>query len=436
MNFSHGTHEGHRKNLETARELEKEFGRPVGMLADLQGPKNRIGKFKDDRIEVRAGHKIKFDLDSAPGDESRVYLPHPEVIAAMKAGDEILLDDGKVRAKIMEKGKDYLIGEIIAGSKLSNNKGFNIPGVIVPMPALTDKDRVDLDAALEMGADWIAQSFVQTAADVAETRKIIDGRAALMAKIEKPSALKYFTDILKYCDGIMLARGDLGVEIPSEDVPSVQKKIVRETRDAGKPIIVATQMLESMIDNPRPTRAEASDVATAVYDGADAVMLSAETAAGQYPLESVSIMDRICHSTENDDTYHAIMRSNHPQTEMDASDSITVAATNVARDIKAVCIANYTTSGGTTWRTARQRPEVPILSLTQNLATARKLTLSYGVQPAHMPLISSFSETVEWATKLAKEKGLAKSGERIVLTAGVPFGTPGSTNVLRIAWVE
>jgi pyruvate kinase len=436
MNFSHGTHEAHRKNLETARELEKEFGRPIGMLADLQGPKNRIGKFKDDRIEVRAGHKIKFDLDSTPGDESRVYLPHPEVIAAMKPGDEILLDDGKVRAKIMEKGKDYLIGEIIAGSKLSNNKGFNIPGVIVPMPALTDKDRVDLDAALEMGADWIAQSFVQTAADVAETRKIIDGRAALMAKIEKPSALTYFTDILKYCDGIMLARGDLGVEIPSEDVPSVQKEIVRETRDAGKPIIVATQMLESMIDNPRPTRAEASDVATAVYDGADAVMLSAETAAGQYPLESVSIMDRICHSTENDDTYHAIMRSNHPQTEMDASDSITVAATNVARDIKAVCIANYTTSGGTTWRTARQRPEVPILSLTQNLATARKLTLSYGVQPAHMPLISSFSETVEWATKLAKEKGLAKSGERIVLTAGVPFGTPGSTNVLRIAWVE
>lgn len=436
MNFSHGTHEGHRKNLETARELEKEFGRPIGMLADLQGPKNRIGKFKDDRIEVRAGHKIKFDLDSAPGDESRVYLPHPEVIAAMKAGDEILLDDGKVRAKIIEKSKDYLIGEIIAGSKLSNNKGFNIPGVIVPMPALTDKDRVDLDAALEMGADWIAQSFVQTAADVAETRKIIDGRAALMAKIEKPSALTYFSDILKYCDGIMLARGDLGVEIPSEDVPSVQKKIVRETRDAGKPIIVATQMLESMIDNPRPTRAEASDVATAVYDGADAVMLSAETAAGQYPVESVSIMDRICHSTENDDTYHAIMRSNHPQTEMDASDSITVAASNVARDIKAVCIANYTTSGGTTWRTARQRPEVPILSLTQNIATARKLTLSYGVQPAHMPLIGSFSETVEWATKLAKEKGLAKSGERIVLTAGVPFGTPGSTNVLRIAWVE
>lgn len=436
MNFSHGTHEAHRKNLETARALEKEFGRPIAMLADLQGPKNRIGKFKNDRIEVSEGDKIRFDLDETPGDETRVCLPHPEVIAAMKPGSEILLDDGKVRAKILEQGKDYLLAEIMAGSKLSNNKGFNIPGVIIPMQALTDKDRVDLDAALDMGADWIAQSFVQTAADVAETKQIIAGRAALMAKIEKPSALEYFTEILAHCDGIMLARGDLGVEIPPEEVPSVQKRIVRQTRDAGKPIIVATQMLESMIDNPRPTRAEASDVATAVYDGTDAVMLSAETAAGQYPVESVAIMDRICQSTETDETYLGIIRSNHPQTEMDASDSITVAAATVARDIGAVCIANYTTSGSTTLRTARQRPEVPILSLSQNLSTTRKLTLSYGVHPVHMPEISSFAETVEWATKLAKENNLAKKGERIVLTAGVPFGQSGSTNVLRIATVE
>ena len=436
MNFSHGTHEAHAKNMETARLLEKEFGRPIGVLADLQGPKNRIGKFKNDRIDVKEGHIIRFDLDTALGDESRVCLPHPEVIQCMKAGSEILLDDGKVRVRIKEQGKDYLIGEVMAGSKLSNNKGFNIPGVIIPVPALTDKDRIDLDAALAMGADWIAQSFVQTAADVAETKKIINGRAALMAKIEKPSALTYFAEILQHCDGIMLARGDLGVEIPPEEVPSVQKRIVRQTRDAGKPIIVATQMLESMIDNPRPTRAEASDVATAVYDGADAVMLSAETAAGKYPIESVAIMDRICHSTESDETYHGIMLSNHPQTEMDSSDAITVAAAAVARDIKAVCIANYTTSGGTTMRTSRQRPEVPILSLTQNIATARRLTLAYGVEPIHITDVSSFAETVERATKLAAEKGYAKKGERIVLTAGVPFGTPGSTNVLRIAWVE
>ena len=436
MNFSHGTHDAHEKNLKTARALEKDYGRPIGMLADLQGPKNRIGKFKNDRIDVAEGHKIRFDLDDAPGDESRVCLPHPEVIAAMRPGSEILLDDGKVRAVILEQGKDYLLAEIKAGSKLSNNKGFNIPGVIIPMPALTDKDRIDLDAALAMGADWVAQSFVQTAADVAEAREIIGGRAALMAKIEKPSALEFFGDILKHVDGIMLARGDLGVEIPPEDVPAVQKRIVRQTRDAGKPIIVATQMLESMIDAPRPTRAEASDVATAVYDGADAVMLSAETAAGKYPVESVAIMDRICHATENDEAYRGIIRSNHPQTEMDASDSITVAAANVARDIHAVCIANYTTSGGTTLRTARQRPDVPILSLSQKLETTRRLTLSYGVQPVHMVEINSFAETVEWATKLAHEKGLAKKGDRIVLTAGVPFGQSGSTNVLRIATVE
>ncbi|MFA7457045.1 MAG: pyruvate kinase [Micavibrio sp.] len=281
MNFSHGTHEAHRKNLETARAMEKEYGRPIGILADLQGPKNRIGKFVGDGITFTEGHKIRFDLDATPGDERRVCLPHPEVIGVMKVGDEILLDDGKVRVRVLKKGGDFLECEVIAGSKLSNNKGFNIPGVIIPVPALTEKDRVDLDAALEMGADWIAQSFVQTAADVKETSRIINGRAWLMAKIEKPSALEYFDEILKHCDGIMLARGDLGVEIPAEEVPRVQKRIVRQTRDAGKPIIVATQMLESMIESPRPTRAEASDVATAVYDGADAVMLSAETAAGE-----------------------------------------------------------------------------------------------------------------------------------------------------------
>lgn len=436
LNFSHGTHADHKERLDMIRSLEKEFNRPVGIIADLQGPKNRIGKFKNDRIDVHAGMIMRFDLDKSPGDETRVCLPHPEVIAVMKPGSEILLDDGKVRVQITEQGPDYLVGIVMAGVKLSNNKGFNVPGVYIPVPALTEKDRIDLDAALDMGVDWVAQSFVQRPEDVAEARKIINGRAALMAKIEKPQALECFAEILDHVDGIMLARGDLGVEIPPEEVPAVQKRIVRQTRDAGKPIIVATQMLESMIDSPRPTRAEASDVATAVYDGADAVMLSAETAAGSYPVESVSIMDRICVSTERDETYVAIMRSNHPQTEMDSSDAITVAAATVARNIKAACIANYTTSGGTTLRTARQRPEMPILSLTQNIATARKLTLSYGVEPIYITDVKSFAETVDKVTKLAAEKGYAKSGERIVLTAGVPFGTPGSTNVLRIAWVE
>ncbi len=436
MNFSHGTHEAHAKNLATARALEKEFGRPVAVLADLQGPKNRIGKFVNGSIEVKAGHIMRFDLDATPGDETRVCLPHPEVIAVMKPGSDILLDDGKVRVTIKEQGKDYLIGEVIAGSKLSNNKGFNVPGVFIPGAALTDKDRVDLDAALAMGVDWVAQSFVQRPEDVAETKKIIAGRAALMAKIEKPSAVELMAEILDHVDGIMLARGDLGVEIPPEDVPAVQKRIVRMTRYAGKPIIVATQMLESMIDNPRPTRAEASDVATAVYDGADAVMLSAETASGQYPLEAVSIMDRILQRTESDPTYRAIMNADQPKTENDASDAITVAATHVAHDINAKAIVTYTTSGSTALRCVRQRPAIPILCLSQNESTARRLMLSYGVRAFHVQEISTFAETVTLATKLAAEHDYAKKTERIVITAGVPFGTPGSTNVLRVAWVE
>lgn len=436
MNFSHGTHEAHAKNLATVRAMEKEYGRPIGVIADLQGPKNRIGKFKNDSIEVREGMKMRFDLDTAPGDETRVNLPHPEVIGVMKPGSEILLDDGKVRVRIDEQEKDYLVGTILAGSKLSNNKGFNVPGVIIPVPPLTDKDRKDLDAALAMGVDWVAQSFVQRPEDVAETRKIIAGRAALMAKIEKPSAVEMMEQILDHVDGIMLARGDLGVEIPPEDVPAVQKKIVRQVRNAGKPIIVATQMLESMIDNPRPTRAEASDVATAVYDGTDAVMLSAETAAGKYPVESVSIMSKICERTEADPAYRKIMEGSHPRTEEDASDAITVAATHVAHDIKAACIVNYTTSGSTTLRTARQRPALPILSLSQNEATGRRLMLSYGVTSFHVKLVSTFAETVQIATQLVKENNYAEKGQRIVLTAGVPFGTPGSTNVLRVAWIE
>lgn len=433
LNFSHGCHQDHRKNVETARALETEFGRPVALLADMQGPKLRIGKFKNDSIEIAKGMAFRFDLDTALGDETRVQLPHPEVIEAMDVGSEILLDDGKVRVCVTAKDKNGLDTEIMAGSKLSNNKGFNIPGVVLPIAALTEKDRIDLEAAIEMGVDWIAQSFVQKAEDVIEAQKLIKGRAALMAKIEKPSAVKCIKDIIDVVDGIMLARGDLGVEIPPEQVPAVQKRVVRQVRHAGKPVIVATQMLESMIDNARPTRAEASDVATAVYDGADAVMLSAETAVGNYPIEAVSIMNRICESTESDSNYRRIMNSDHPETEADPSDAITVAATHVASDIEAAAIVNYTTSGSTTLRTVRQRPDVPVLCLTQNMQTARRLVLSFGVRTLHVTDINSFAETVERAVELVKEHGFAQQGDKIVLTAGVPFGVSGTTNVLRIA---
>lgn len=436
LNFSHGSHEDHAARVKIIRELEREFATPVGILADMQGPKLRVGRFKNDAIALTAGQVIRFDLDTAPGDETRVNLPHPEIIAALEAGAFIFIDDGKVRARIVEKGKDFLIAEIVSGTKLSNNKGVNVPGTVLPIAALTPKDRRDLVAALDMGADWIAQSFVQLPEDVAEARKLIGGRAALLVKIEKPAALDHFTAILDLADGVMLARGDLGVEIPPEDVPTVQKRIVRQVRHAGKPIIVATQMLESMIENPAPTRAEASDVATAVFDGADAVMLSGETAAGKYPLEAVSIMDRICQRTEKDETYRRIIEADRLETEHIASDAITAAAHQVAHNVNAACIINYTTSGSTTLRTVRQRPAMPVLSLTQNLVTARRLCLSYGVRPMLVTDVETTSEAIRRAADFVKTVGLGKQGDRLVLTAGVPFGTPGSTNTLRVAWVE
>lgn len=436
LNFSHGTHSAHKNNVALIRKIEARHKRPIGILADMQGPKLRLGRFKDGAIELKKGMTLRLDLDDTPGDTRRITLPHPEIISAVSQGDTLMVDDGRVRLEITEKGDGFLSCTVIAGQKLSNNKGVNVPGVVLPIPALTDKDRKDLSVALGLGADWIAQSFVQKPEDVAEAKKLIGGKAGLIAKLEKPSAITYLDQIIDMADGIMLARGDLGVEVPPEDVPTIQKRVVRAVRNAGKPIIVATQMLESMVDNPQPTRAEASDVATAVYDGTDAVMLSAETAAGDYPLESVSIMDRICQRVEGDEFYHEIMDMEHPDPERNTSDAITAAAYQVARTIRAAAIANYTTSGSTTLRTARERPRAPILCLTEYESVARRLILSYGVHAVLAEDVTDFGTMVRRATRIAKEHGLAKSGQRLVITAGVPFGTPGSTNILRIAWVD
>ena len=436
LNFSHGTAEDHAARVKIIRDLEVEFNKPIAIIADLQGPKLRVGKFKDGKIELSIGQRIRLDLDKTEGDGTRVNLPHPEVISTLQKGSLILLDDGKVRMEIVDKGSDYLIGEIKAGRMLSNNKGFNVPNTVLPISALTEKDRKDLVTALDLGADWIAQSFVQKPEDVAEAKQLINGRAALMIKLEKPSAVECFDDMLALCDGVMLARGDLGVEIPPEEVPVVQKKIVRKVRYAGKPIIVATQMLESMIENPSPTRAEASDVATAVFDGTDAVMLSAETASGQYPIEAVTIMDRICGQVEKDSLYRSIIDADHPDARRnDASDAITVAADQVAHDIKACCITTYTTSGSTALRAVRQRPAMRVLVMTQNLSTARRMNISYGVHPAHVDEVTTFADAVVMAQKCVASTGLGKAGERFVMTAGVPFGQVGSTNILRVAEV-
>lgn len=437
LNFSHGSHESHKQALAWIREIERKHNHPIGVVADLQGPKLRIGTFEGDRVDLVRGQAFRFDSDPTPGNSTRVYLPHPEVLDVMEIGSRILLDDGKVRVEITGKGKGWLDGEIKTGAALSNKKGFNIPGVILPIPALTDKDKADLEAALDMGVDWVAQSFVQKPEDVAIAKDLIKGRAFLMVKIEKPSALVQLEEIVDLADGVMLARGDLGVEIPPEDVPSVQKQVVRLVRDKGKPVVVATQMLESMITNARPTRAEASDVATAVYDGADAVMLSAETAAGEYPVQAVDMMDRIARRTEEDETYLEMMENARPDSLNSSSDAITTAAYYVAQDIEATLIVNYTMSGSTALRTARQRPEVPILCLTPNLAVARRLVISYGVCPVHdAGNTEDFTGPARHAAKIALDKGFAQKGDRFVMTAGVPFGKPGTTNILRIAKVE
>ena len=436
LNFSHGVHEDHEKRIKIIRELEQQVGCPIGVFADLQGPKLRLGTFKDGSVDIHKGMRVTLDSNPAPGSVQRVCLPHAEVMEVLEVGSDILLDDGKVHLHVVKKGADFVETEVIAGKRLSDRKGVNLPNVILKANVITEKDRRDLEYACNMGADWIALSFVQRPEDVAEARKLVAGRAKIISKIEKPSALVYLDQIIDLSDAIMVARGDLGVEIPAEKVPSAQKRIIHACRLAGKPVIVATQMLESMITSPRPTRAEASDVATAIYDGSDAVMLSAETASGEYPLEAVSIMDRIANDVEHDGLYRKIMDAEHPDPDKTSPDAITAAASTVATTISAAAIVNYTTSGSTALRTARERPAVPVLCLTESMSVARRLQLSYGVYPVHTKDVDNFGDMVKKAVTLSLDHKIAAKGQRLVITAGVPFGTPGSTNILRVAWVE
>src|SRR5947209_4749281 len=436
LNFSHGTHEDHQARFAAIRRVESATGRPIGILADLQGPKLRLGTFAEGRIELAAGARFHLDLDRQAGDESRAPLPHPEIFEALRPGTELLLDDGRVRLEVETCGSSFADTRCVVGGTLSDRKGVNVPNAVLPLSAITDKDRADLSFALEHGADWIAFSFVQRPADVAEGRKLIGGRAGVMVKLEKPSAIQHLAEIIELADGLMVARGDLGVEMPPEDVPSVQKQVIHACRLAGKPVIVATQMLESMITAPTPTRAEASDVATAVYEGADAVMLSAETAVGQYPIEAVTMMDRIACRVQKDPLYHSIMESTRIEHEHTAPDAISAAACQVAGLVGAAAIVSYTTSGATALRAARERPDAPILVLTSNLGTARRLAVLWGAHCVHTRDVKNFGDMVQQAVRIARREKIAEPGQRVVITAGVPFGTPGATNILRIAWVD
>lgn len=436
LNFSHGSHEDHAARYHTVRTVAAALDRPVGILADLQGPKLRIATFADGKVELTAGQRFRLDLDLTPGTATRVGMPHPEIFAAVAPGQDLLLDDGKIRLRIVENGADFAETEVITGGPLSNRKGVNVPHAIIDLAALTEKDRTDLAFALELGVDWVALSFVQRPQDVAEARKLVGGRAGVLSKIEKPSAIEHLDDIITLSDALMVARGDLGVEMPPEDVPALQRRIVRASRRAGKPVVVATQMLESMITAPTPTRAEASDVATAVYDGADAVMLSAETAAGQYPVEAVSIMERIICRTERDSLYRSLMMAEIPTHDETASDAVAAASAQVAETIKAAAIVTFTSSGLTALRVARERPSTRILALTARPETAQRLALVWGLHPVVCDDCREFDDMVAIACRVARETEMAHAMQKLVVTAGVPFGTPGATNILRIVRVE
>jgi pyruvate kinase len=436
VNFSYGRVEEYGEWLRRVREVEAETGRPLGTIADLQGLKLRIGAFANGAIELRPGMKLRLDLDPAPGDETRVNLPHPEVVEALSPGADIVLDDGKVRLRVAEAGPGWAVAEVVAGTRLSDQKGLHVPNVVLPVSPLTRKDRRDIRLALDAGFDWIALSYVQRPQDVVEARRLIGARAGVVVKIESASALTCLDELIDLADAVMVARGDLGVELPPERVPSLQKRIVAQARAARKPVAITTQMLESMVAEPTPTRAEASDVATAIYDGADALVLSAETAAGAYPVETVQMMDRIARTVEEDPLYRTLIDANSPDGADSPPDAVVASAHRTAKTISAAFIATYTMAGNGSLRAARERPAMPIVALTANLPAARRLCLAYGVQPVHVAELHSTQDVVRKASEIAVARGFAANGEYMVITAGLPLGVAGTTNIMRIAWVD
>jgi pyruvate kinase len=436
MNFSHGTQEDHAKVHGAIRALEKEMGRPIGILQDLQGPKIRLGTIKGGKFTVATGEAIRFVRSGADGDMMSIPLPHPEIFAAIAPGQDLLIDDGRVRVRVTGLGKDHIDAKVINGGTISNRKGVNLPGTILELSPLTAKDRADLAFGLSLGVDWVALSFVQKPGDIIEARGLIGGRAGVMAKIEKPSALDHIDDIIRLSDGIMVARGDLGVEIPHENVPGRQKELVLACRMAAKPVIVATQMLDSMISSPTPTRAEASDVATAIYDGADAVMLSAESASGSYPREAVEMMDRIIQSTEHHKHYRSIIEASVLGEEQSAPHAVAACAAELAKIIRASAIVGFTSSGTTAARIARRRPNIPILAITPNLNVARQMALLWGAHSVHSSDVHSYEEMVAEAVKNVRDEAFAKAGDTAIVVAGIPFGQAGTTNNVRVVRIE
>ena len=436
LNMSHLPRERLKERVEMIRAVEAKFKRPIAILADLQGPKLRVGAFEGDSTMLVKGQTFTLDADAAPGTNKRVHLPHPEILSSLEPGHTILIDDGRLRLRVKSVRSGSAATEVEVAGKISNRKGVSLPDTTIPVAAMTEKDRSDLEAALDAGVDWIALSFVQRPEDVAEVKKVARGRALVMSKIEKPQAITRLDEIMEVSDAVMVARGDLGVEMPLEKVPGIQKRIVRTARRLGKPVVVATQMLESMITAPVPTRAEVSDVATAVYDGADAVMLSAESASGQYPVEAVATMSRIAEEIEQDHSYWSIVKAQAAEPEATGSDAIAAGAHQIADTLNLKAIAAWTFSGSTAFRLARERPNSTVIALTPNINTARRLALVWGVHPIRTKDASDLDDMAFRACKFAVREGFAQISDRIIIVAGVPFGTPGATNMVRIAFVS
>ena len=435
INMSHSDHPNLKSLYDTIRRIEQKHSRPIAILVDLQGPKLRIDSFAEDEVTIKAGDKFVLDMDDTPGDASRVHLPHPEIFQAVKPGENLLINDGRIRLEITAANDRTIETRVVYGGVLSARKGVNLPDTIIPLTPLTEKDLADLDYALTLDIDWIALSFVQQPSDVAEARAIIGEKAGIMVKVEKPSALNSLNDIIQQADAIMVARGDLGVELPLESVPGWQKHMVRACRRAGKPVVVATQMLESMIQEPVPTRAEVSDVATALFEGADAVMLSAESAAGRWPEKAVETMDRIAQSIERDPLYASIIKNARPEPQPTSADAISNAARTVAETLHVAAIVCYTGSGSTGLRVARERPDMPVIALTPIISTGRRLAVVWGLHCMHTEDARDLDDMVLRAVNISRNEKIAKAGDHIVITAGVPLRTPGKTNLLRVARV-
>jgi pyruvate kinase len=435
INMSHTTHARMRELRAAIRDVETEYGRPIGILLDLQGPKLRVGSFAANPATLTKGDTFALDADPAPGDATRVHLPHPEIFAVIEPGHTLLLDDGKVRLLTLEANSERILTRVEVGGKLTDRKGISLPDTTIPFSALTPKDRSDLEAGLDAGVDWVALSFIQRPEDIAEAKKITRGRAAVMAKIEKPQAIHRLDEIIDITDALMVARGDLGVEMPLEKVPGLQKRMTRDARRAGKPVVIATQMLESMIACPVPTRAEVSDVSTAIFDGADAIMLSAESAAGQYPVEAVATMNRTAEEVERDPMYQTMIHTQRTEPEATGADAIAAAARQIAETLELSAVVCWTSSGSTGLRVARERPTSPIVAISPRVSTGRRLSLVWGVHCIVAEDAHDLDDMVERACRLACRDGFANVGQRAIIVAGVPLGTPGATNVLRIAFV-